>query len=145
VPSREENLAVVQGFLDVNNEQGPEALLVRYGEFYAPDHEWHGGPAGRDMVGGDVVYRGSDGLRRFYEEIDNHVAAWHFTGTRVEALADDVFMAVARLHMTTREGGMDLEQEMAYVYWLEDGRIKRSEAFRSRDEALAGVRQSQHA
>jgi len=137
----ERNVEVVRRWFDALRKGGSDAALRTYDESAAPRFEWRGGPAGRDMVGGDVVYRGREGLKRFYDEIDRVVSWWRFGEPEFKPYGERVVRVNAHLKLSWRESEVELEQDMAYVFELEDGKIVGGEAFRSAAEADAHARE----
>jgi ketosteroid isomerase-like protein len=138
--AREQNALTLRRLFDALNRGGTAAVVEYIEDFVDPGFEWRGGPAGRDMVGGDTIYRGYQGARDFYAEIDRYIESFRFSEVAVEALDDEVLLAQARLWMRTRGSQVEFEQAMGYVYRFRGGRILLGEAFRSRAEAEATAR-----
>jgi ketosteroid isomerase-like protein len=93
-----------------------------------------------DSVGaGGDVYRGHDGLRRFFRE-------WHEAWDRVEYDFDDLLDAGDNhvITLVTRRGrgrvsGAEVERQLALVWTLRDARVVRVEWFPTAEEARRAV------
>ncbi len=96
-----------------------------------------------DAVGaGSDVYRGHDGLRRFFRE-------WHEGWDRVEYDFDELLDAGGDqvITLVTRRGrgrasGAEVELQLALVWTLRDGRVIRVQWFPTAEEArgAAGIK-----
>jgi ketosteroid isomerase-like protein len=92
----------------------------------------------RQVEGKDVVYRGHDGLRRYWDEWRSvwDVNVW-ITETR--DLGDTV-MLIGRVQAQGEASGVDLEAPIALVFEFEDGLARRARTYFSVEEALQEVR-----
>ena len=93
------------------------------------------------LVGGDV-YRGHDGLRRWFREWNE---AWEAYGDEVEELIDagTHVISVVKRRGRGRVSGVDVEWQYVGVWTIRDGKIVRVAWCSSRGEALevAGLRE----
>jgi ketosteroid isomerase-like protein len=137
----EQNVGVIRRLLDTVNRGGSKAVLEHIEEWADPEVEWAGVAAGTDAPGGHVVYRGYEGMRRFWEETDEVFERIHFEDRRVEAVGDEVVVALVRVAATGHGSGLPLEQEIGVVYRLRDGRVRSGEDFTSYEEALSHARE----
>jgi ketosteroid isomerase-like protein len=82
----------------------------------------------REGVGMPEARRGVDG---FFNAYRSYADMWRSYTLRPERFVEvgDRVVVEARISGTTRTGGVALEQAVAAVYTLEDGRIKRIEEF----------------
>jgi ketosteroid isomerase-like protein len=97
-----------------------------------PDVEWvfHGTPAG------DVVYRGWDGIRKWFAEQDD---AWSDQWWEVEDVretADGRVIALIVAHAVGRDSGAPVSLPLANIWTIEDGKATRFEMFIDRKAAL---------
>jgi ketosteroid isomerase-like protein len=134
------NLDLVRELFETLNSGGSEAVLSRVEDFATPEVEWRGVAATRAAPGGDVTYRGYEGMRRFWAENEEIFEGLHFEDVHYEAFGDRVVVVLARALATGRGSGISLDQEMATVYELEGGRIVAGENFASHVSALEEAR-----
>jgi ketosteroid isomerase-like protein len=134
--SEGENL--VRRLIDAHN-RGGDALLDAYDELFDPDAEWRPLNVGAVGFPGQAIYRGRDGIERYYRE-----RAEAFGGGQVHVRsmepAGDAVVVDARSTAFGRVSGAAVEEDIALVYWVRDGKIVRGQAFRSRDDALEATR-----
>ncbi len=135
----ERNVELARRVLETFNEGGSKAVLARMTDFAGPEVEWRGVAAGRTAPGGDVVYRGYEGMSRFWEDIEDVFEQIHFSEMRFEAIGDDVVLALLRVSATGHGSGLQIEQEMGVVYRFDEGRIVSGENFTSPAEAREGA------
>jgi ketosteroid isomerase-like protein len=131
----EQNAELIRELLETTNQGGSKAVLARIEDFTDPGVEWRGVAAGRDAPGGDVVYRGYDGMRRFWEDIDEVFEQIHFSDPRIESLGDEVVLALMKVSGTGHGSGLRIEQEMGVVYRFKEGRVVSGENFASQSDA----------
>jgi ketosteroid isomerase-like protein len=99
-----------------------------------PDIEWY---TSGDIPGFDPVYRGHDGVRRFWR-------AWTETWESMTADIEQVFERETELLVHARfrargRGGLEVDQPVAFLFTPgESGRLRRFEAFWNREDAPAG-------
>jgi ketosteroid isomerase-like protein len=129
---------LVRRLIDAHN-RGGDALLEAYDDLFDPDAEWRPLVVGAAGFPGRVTYRGRDGLERYYRE-----RAEVFGGGEVHIRslepAGDAVVVHARSTARGRVSGAAIEEDIALVYWVRDGRIVRGQAFRSRHDALEAAR-----
>lgn len=96
-----------------------------------------------DSVGADSdVYRGHDGLRRFFREWHE---AWESIDYDFDELIDaggDHVVSLVTLGGRGRASGAEVELALALVWTVREGKVVRLEWFTSREEALRAVAQS---
>jgi ketosteroid isomerase-like protein len=71
-----------------------------------PDFELHSA-----MVG---ILRGPEGLRRYFDEIDQQFADWDLTIDRDHDLGGDRFLLVGSVRLRGRGSGLEMDQELAW-------------------------------
>src|SRR4051812_2268349 len=88
-------------------------------------------------------YRGHDGIRRFYEGVEDAWESYHWTVEETRVAGDQV---VAMLHCEarSREGGPGVDWRVAWVWELRGGRAVSTRFYRDPEKALeaAGLRNS---
>jgi ketosteroid isomerase-like protein len=132
----QENVEVVRRAIAAVNERD----IDRYLSCCADDIELST-PAGE--IGG--VYRGADGIRRFFADLGDTSPDFRLAIERVEAIGTDRVLALLRVTSTGRASGLSAAADMptGNVYDLADGKLKRIRIFLDRNEALeaAGLRE----
>ena len=105
----------------------------------APNAEWRGGARGGRAVAGMENVVGRDGyvdmMRRFAEGFEDLGQEFE----RIIDAGDDHVVVVARVFGTGKVSGAPVEWRLAYVFWLEAGRITRTDPYMEPDEALKAV------
>ena len=84
------------------------------------------------------TYRGHDGIRRYFELFDETMYDVHFEGERFWEAGDSV-VAVVRLTARGKTTRIPVEQVIAQVWTIRDGRALRAQTFPELSEALAAV------
>jgi ketosteroid isomerase-like protein len=85
-----------------------------------------------------VVYRGHDGLRRYFAELDEVWSRYEMRVRRLVAAGHQV-AALCHLYAVGRESGLLIEEDSAVVFTLATGRIVRIDAYPTHAEALDAV------
>jgi ketosteroid isomerase-like protein len=99
-----------------------------------PEVEWYSEVA-RQVEGSEGIYRGHDGLRRYWDE-------WHLVWevaievTETRDLGDTV-LVLARVRARGEASGVDLERPIAFVFRFEDGLVRTGRAYFDTQQALA--------
>jgi ketosteroid isomerase-like protein len=98
-----------------------------------PEIEWSSAVV-RRVEGADTVYRGSDGMRRYWDEWH---AVWDITieVTETHDLGESV-LAFARLHTRGRGSGIGVDQPVGYVFEFDDGLARRVRAYLDPEQAI---------
>ena len=84
-------------------------------------------------------YSGTDGIRRFFTDIEDAAPDFRIEVQRVQAIGDSNALAFLRVGSTGRVSGIVTAAESANVYDFIDGKISRIRIFLDRDEALKAV------
>jgi uncharacterized protein len=81
------------------------------------------------------VYRGHDGVRRYFEELDE---IWSSYEMRLERVLEvgDLVIALFQLQAVGRESGLELQEQSGVVFTLADGKVVAIDAFASHADAL---------
>lgn len=128
----QENVEALRRGLEAWNRGHLDAVL----ELLDPDVEMR--PVIAQLVeGGEVVYRGISGARRFWEDWR---IAWNFQlgDLDLRDAGDDVVM-ITRVSVTSETSGLDLETPMAAVCRFRDGRVLRMTSYLEPSRALEAV------
>jgi len=80
--------------------------------------------------------RGADGFREYLADLDGVFRSWEAKVVEIEELDDERVLAEAQHVGISREAGVPWEENAWYLATLRDGRIVRTDACRSRHEAL---------
>ena len=105
-----------------------EALLERV----HPDAE------ARPILGANVgtdVYRGHDGLRRWFKDLHQEWETFQTRVTQIEERGDRALCTI-EVHARGRASGVVIDGELYHLVELRDGLILRLEAFRDRADAM---------
>ena len=88
-------------------------------------------------VGG--VYEGTDGIRRYFTDIEEAAPDFRIELDGVEEVDSKRVLAFMRTSSTGRASGIRLAADQANVYDLIDGKISHIRIFFDRQEALKAV------
>ena len=83
-----------------------------------------------------ATYRGHAGVSRYFADVASAWEEWRVEIEDVLPAPDGRVVIVLRMHVRGRGGGVMLEQEVAHIWELEDGKLRRSTMYRDPDEAL---------
>ena len=119
------------GFLERYGE-----FVDRYDELFCEDFAWH--PATEHLDG--AAYRGREGLLRYFAQIDDTFEVFQTSDFRYEATGEDIVVALGRLSIRGRGGGVALDSENGICFWMRDGRIASGRSYLSHAEALEAAR-----
>jgi ketosteroid isomerase-like protein len=132
-----ENTEIVRRVYEAAARRDAATVLA----LYDPDIELDASQLGvAGLAGGnEAVYRGHDGLRRFFR-------GWHEAWTSIEYdfeelvdAGDEHVIAVVTRHARGRASGAEVERPFALVWTLRRGKVARVVWFLSRAEALEAV------
>jgi ketosteroid isomerase-like protein len=129
----EENVEIVRLAYDYVST-GRDAATVL--EIYDPEVEWDISQApARHLLGEPHVFRGHDGLRKFFQA---WYEAWAEVKPDLEELRDvgDQVIAIETTRGRGRTSGLDVEITHASVWTVRKGKITRVQWFATREEAL---------
>ena len=124
-----QNVEIVRGSFEGWNRGDFDAWL----EGAHPEIEWSSAIV-RRMEGAETVYRGTDGMRRYWDEWH---AVWDVTINVTETRdLGEVVLVLARLHTRGRASGADVDQPIAFVCEFDDGLARRVRAYLDPQEAI---------
>jgi ketosteroid isomerase-like protein len=129
----QENLDVVSRSISAINERDVEAYLAHC----AADVELIN-PAS----GVEGPFRGEQGIRRFFEGIEESTTRFELEVERLQPIDDKRVLVFLVLHFESERGFLQT-QPLTTLYGLDGGRLSRITVFADRDQALsaAGLRQ----
>jgi ketosteroid isomerase-like protein len=125
-----ENLEKFRRGLEAYNRHDVEGLIADAD----PEIEWH--PALLVKLGGtQTVFRGHDGLRALFREIEDTLAEIHVEFSEIED-RDDLIVAVGRIRTRGKASGAVTESPVGYVGEFRDGKMLRVRTYLDPAEAL---------
>ena len=119
---------MVDELRDSYNARDPE----RWVALWNPDCEWH--PFLTARVEGDPGYHGHNGMRTWFEDVDEMFSAMH-------AEIDDVreiegrLLVLGKMTATGRGSGAEVRSETAWVVEVKGEKFQRGWAYNSHEEA----------
>jgi len=104
-----------------------------------PEVEWVSEIA-RRVEDPDLVYRGHEGLRRYWDDFH---AVWDVT-VELEETVDlgDTVLALGRVRALGEASGVDLDGPIAFVFEFEEGLARKARAYLDPQQALDAVGRS---
>ncbi len=126
----QENLDRVRTVYDAAARGDSDAAF----ELYAGDIEWDVTPSAAAQLGLEPVYRGHEGVRRYWRD---YLSAFERLDFELEELLDASgrILAVVRERALGRTSGIAFETRVFAVWTLRDGKITRMQGFLDREEA----------
>jgi ketosteroid isomerase-like protein len=133
MPVADANVEVVKRAIAALNVRDVDAYL----EICAPEVELHSPIAG--LEGANV---GEAGVREFFANVEEATTAFVIEIESLQPVDERRVLAMVRFEMES-PGGFALTQEAANLYEVEDGKLRRVQAYLDRDEGLraAGLAQ----
>lgn len=92
------------------------------------------------LLPGAVSAVGLESVKRYLARFETHWQAFRWEPSEFDVCGDQVFMP-ALLHLTGRESGIPVVHEWFYVFRVRDGKLARQDAFATRAEADAALRE----
>jgi ketosteroid isomerase-like protein len=128
------NVEIIRRGLDAYNRGDVEAVL----ETADPDIEFV--PLRSLVVGGS--YRGHDGIRRFFEDLDEE---WENRLIHNEEFREheDSVLLLGEFAARGRASGMEMRSPVAWLFELRAGRVVRMRAYSSQEEAIRTITESE--
>jgi ketosteroid isomerase-like protein len=89
-----------------------------------------------DRVLNPATYRGADGMRQFFAEVDE---LWESMDMHVQRIVerDDEVLALLLVNITGRGSGLSLEDRIAQRWTARDGKLVRMRVYADQQAALA--------
>jgi ketosteroid isomerase-like protein len=86
------------------------------------------------------THRGRDAIRVLYEENRQTLAGYRLDPEEVVDVGPDQVLAIVRLGGAGPVSSIALQDSMAFLITIKDGRVRRQQTFRNGEEALAAAR-----
>jgi ketosteroid isomerase-like protein len=127
----QENVEIVRRGFEAFNSGDMERILA----FTHPAFETEVSP---ELSAEPDVYRGHDGIRRYFESFQDAMDEIRFEPERIWDVADSV-VAIVRLTAKGRLSEIAVEQRIAQVWTIRDGKALGVRTYPSLSQALASV------
>jgi ketosteroid isomerase-like protein len=114
---------------DAFNSRDADAWVA----LWNPDCEWH--PFLTARVEGDPGYHGHNGMRAWFEDVDEMFSQIHVELNQFREIGDRV-LVLGRMTATARAGGAEVDTEVGWVVEPRGDRLQRGSAYTSHDQAL---------
>ena len=130
----EQNVEVVGRAVEAFRHRDPSALA----ELCDPDIEFRSAFA----AAGGRTYRGHEDLRRYMQDIDATFEDWHTEDEEAIDAGTDRVVLIYRIVGEGRGSGVPIDQRIAILWTLHDGKLLLGDVYLDPDEALeaAGLR-----
>jgi ketosteroid isomerase-like protein len=131
----DEYRALFERGLDAYNRRDPDGFLA----MWLPNCEWH--PFLTARVEGDPGYHGHNGLRAWFEDVDEMFSAVHGELDEVRE-AGERYVALGQMRATGRGSGEEVTSEIGWVFEMEGDLCRRGWAYTTHDKALEAAVES---
>ena len=135
----ERQVDLVRSLLEALNENWREALDL-LGELSTPDLEWRGGASGIGGPEAAAIYRGREGVRRYWMEVEDVWSSASYEVLEVRPVGERGVIALLRSHLEGVHSRLEFEVEVGLVFWMRDGLIAGGRTFLTHAEAEAEAR-----
>jgi uncharacterized protein len=123
------NVELFEIGVDAYNRRDPEAFVSRC----EPDCDWY--PFLRSRVEGETGYRGHDGIREWFRDIDSMFSEMRAEVRDIRDLGDRV-LGLGTLRGRGRESGAEVSSPIGWLIEVREGMLRRGWAYASHEEAL---------
>lgn len=117
-------VSIVRDLWAAFNDGGVERMLESIHE----DAEWH------TYLGSESVYRGHDGIRRYYSEVAGRAASASASEYSIRKIGDAVLVSGSL--QTVEPGGAIAQRQVHWVYWVRGDKVARAQSFALREQAV---------
>jgi ketosteroid isomerase-like protein len=132
----ETNLEVFERGLDAYNHRDIDDLL----EVLDPEVEWY--PVLEVLLGGEgTVYRGHEGVRELFRNIEDALGEIHAEVSEVIEDADDRIVASGQLYAKGRHSGAVTEASLGWLVNFRSGKVSKIRTYRGVEEARRAAAQ----
>ena len=112
---------------DAYNRRDPEAWVA----VWSADCEWH--PFLTARVEGDPGYHGHNGMRAWFEDVDEMFSEMHVELDRFREIGDRL-LVYGQMTATSRGSGAEASSEVAWLFEPRGERLRRGWAYMSHEE-----------
>jgi ketosteroid isomerase-like protein len=132
-----ENIEALKRSIDAYNRRDVDALL----DALDPEVEWHSGIL-ESLAGDATVYRGHEGVRRLFRELDDVLVEIHGESSEIRDLEDRTVL-LGRFRTRGKASGVESVSPAGMVTEWKNGKAVRVRTFLSHAEALeaAGLKE----
>jgi len=123
---------LLQEAVDAFNDRDPAAWAVRW----TADCEWHPFLTAREE--GDPGYHGHNGIRAWFEDVDEMFTRIHADLNRFRQIGDRL-VVLGSMTATTRGTDEEVDSEVGWVVEPRGGLLHRGWAYSSHDEAISAA------
>jgi ketosteroid isomerase-like protein len=102
------------------SDEGAEALVARYDEFFAEDAEWF--PPVRELTG--MRYAGRHGIEQYAHDIGHVLGDLHGELEEIVEVTPDVVRARVRMRADGKVSGVELDAPMIAIARFRDRRME---------------------
>jgi ketosteroid isomerase-like protein len=127
--ARDDPASIVRDLWAGFNRLGVEGML----EFIHEDAEWH------TYLGRQDVYEGHEGIRRYYDEVTGRASDVTVTDYAIREIGDAILVS-GSLQVDAPDGGFT-QRQVHWVYWLDEGKVRRAASFALREQAEQAARE----
>jgi ketosteroid isomerase-like protein len=127
--------ALLERLRDSYNRRDPEAWV----DVWNPDCEWH--PFLTARVEGDPGYHGHNGMRAWFEDVDEMFEEMQVDLEQYRQVGDRL-LVVGRMTARDRVNGAEVSSEVAWVVEPKGERFQRGWAYTSHEEAERAAREA---
>jgi ketosteroid isomerase-like protein len=110
------------------NRRDPDGWVA----LWTPDCEWH--PFLTARVEGDPGYHGHNGMRAWFEDVDEMFSEMHVELGRFREVGDRL-LVLGHMTATARGSGAEVNSEVAWVVEPEGDKLRRGWAYVTHEEA----------
>jgi ketosteroid isomerase-like protein len=125
----QENVEAFRRGIDASNRGDVEALL----EELDPEIEWRS--AMHALIGGEeTVFRGHDGVRTLFRDVQESFSELHFEATEIQDLGDRI-LVIGRTRVRGKTSGAVTVTPIALVTEVRNGKARLLRTYRDPEEA----------
>jgi hypothetical protein len=117
------------------NLRDPDAMI----EGWDAECEWH--PFLTAEVEGGQGYRGHEGLRQWFEDVDAMFSELNWRPDSVKDLGEERYLVLGTIKARGRSSGVEVETPIGQILELHDGLIQRGWAYPSHEQARQAANQ----
>jgi ketosteroid isomerase-like protein len=123
------NVELFEAGIGAYNRRDPEEFVA----LCEPDCEWH--PFLSSLVEGTTGYRGHDGIRAWFRDIDSMFSEMRADVGEIRDLGNRV-LGLGTIRARGRESGAEVSSPVGWLIEVREGKLRRGWAHASHEEAL---------